>query len=346
MDSESDLDAYDFEIPAERIAQHPPPDREDARLLVVDRNADAPIHASVADLGGQLRAGDLLVVNATRVLPARLRGHKVTGGAAETLLLQPLAEAGHFRALVRSRGRLRVGQKYEFGPLGAELDAEIVALDPRGEIELAFAPDADPYAIGEMPLPPYIRRDAPDPEDPVRYQTTFARVPGSVAAPTAGLHLTNRLFDELAGRGIDRCEIVLHVGAGTFRPLTSDTLRDGVLHPERYALPPAVAARVNRAKDAGGRVIAVGTTSARVLESCANDAGRVEPAAGETRLFLRPGARFRVVDGLLTNFHLPRSSLLLLVAAFAGRRRVMDAYAEAMRSGYRFFSYGDAMLIL
>jgi S-adenosylmethionine:tRNA ribosyltransferase-isomerase len=199
--------------------------------------------------------------------------------------------------------------------------------------------------VGEAPLPPYIRRPEPEASDLERYQTTFARVPGAVAAPTAGLHLSERLLDALTARGIERTELVLHVGPGTFRPLRAEDLTCDQLHAERYELPQAAVDAVERTRARGRRVVAVGTTSARVLESRVGEDGRLRPGAGHTRLFLRPGSRFRAVDALLTNFHLPRSSLLLLVAAFAGRERVLAAYAEALRAGYRFYSYGDAMLL-
>ncbi len=341
-----DLDAYDFELPPERIAQHPPEDRDGARLLVLDRASGATTHATVRDLPRLLDPGDLLVVNATRVVPARLRGRKETGGGAEALVLGPCAAgAGRYRALVRARGRLRIGQKFRFGDDPAGADAELTALGDDGEVVLTFPADVDPYALGETPLPPYIRREAPRAEDAERYQTTFARVPGSVAAPTAGLHLSEALLAQLEARGIPRSEVVLHVGAGTFRPLTPRDLESGRLHPERFELPAETARAVSRTRATGGRVVAVGTTSARVLESCAAPPDTVEARTGETDLFLYPGRPFRVVDALLTNFHLPRSSLLLLVSAFGGRAPVLAAYREALRRGYRFYSYGDAMLI-
>lgn len=335
---------YDFRLPPGQIAQHPPAERDGGRLLVLARRGPVLAHAAVRDLPGWLRAGDLLVVNATRVLPARLRGRKASGGAAEALLLGP--SPGGYRALVRCRGRLRAGQKLHFVRGDVGLDAEIRALGESGEVELAFADDADPYALGEMPLPPYIARPAAEPDDAERYQTVFAHAPGAVAAPTAGLHLSPPLLDALAARGVERAEIVLHVGAGTFRPLGARALRAGRLHAERFALPEAAAAAIARTRARGGRVVAVGTTVTRVLESRADGAGGVRAGAGETDLFLRPGSRFAVVDALLTNFHLPRSSLLMLVAAFCGRERILAAYATAVARGYRFFSYGDAMLIL
>jgi S-adenosylmethionine:tRNA ribosyltransferase-isomerase len=341
-----ELADYDYELPPERIAQHPTPERDGARLLVLERASGARHHAAVRGLAGWLRPGDLLVRNATRVLPARLRGRKATGGAVEALLLGPADGAGRYRALLRAGGHARPGQKLRFarGPLVRE--AEIAELGREGEVVLAFAGGGDPYDAGETPLPPYIQRDAPEPEDAERYQTLFARVPGSVAAPTAGLHLSERLFAELAARGVGVAELVLHVGPGTFRPLREADLARGRLPAEPYLLPDTTARAVAETRARGGRVVAVGTTAARVLETCALEDGRVEAGIGETELLLAPGARWRTVDALLTNFHLPRSSLLLLVAAFAGRERILATYREALREGYRFYSYGDAMLIL
>jgi len=344
-DVEIDLADYDYVLPPERIAQSATPEREAARMLVLDRTSGARSHQHVRDLPRWLRPGDLLVVNATRVLPARLRGEKTSGGKVEALLLGPDTDPGRWRALLKSRGRQRVGQALRFGAGADRFDAQLVAVRGDGEVVLAIAPDVDPYRAGEAPLPPYIRREAACEGDLARYQTVFAREPGAVAAPTAGLHLSERLLAAITAAGVERAEIVLHVGIGTFRPLRESDVATGRLHAERYELPPGTAAAIERTRERGGRVVAVGTTSARVLESCAAGNGRVRAASGETQLFLRPGDRFQVVDALFTNFHLPRSSLLLLVAAFAGRERVLDAYAEAIERGYRFYSYGDAMLI-
>ena len=337
-----DLDAYDYTLPPERIAQRPLQARDASRLLVLERETGALHHGMMRDLPRWLSAGDLLVRNTTRVLPARLRGQKNTGGTAEALLLGSGSHPNRFTALVRTSGRLRVGLKLRLG--GAE--AEILSVAGDGSVELGFAEGTDPYATGETPLPPYIRRNTPDPHDAERYQTVFAQVPGAVAAPTAGLHLTASLLAQLAEHGIESADVVLHVGAGTFRPLGEEDLRTGRLHPEAFALPHDTAQRVTATQRAGGRIVALGTTTTRVLESCVDGAGTVRARLGHTDLFLRPGSRFRVVDALLTNFHLPRSSLLLLVAAFAGRNATLGAYQEAVRRGYRFYSYGDAMLIL
>jgi S-adenosylmethionine:tRNA ribosyltransferase-isomerase len=340
------LAAFDYELPAECIAQQPAARREDARLLVLTRGADALAHATIAALPRWLREGDLLVVNATRVLPARLRGAKSSGGRAEALLLGPAGgDPTRWRALLRCRGRLRTGLVLRFGAGPAGFDAELCALHESGEVELRVEPGVDPYRAGEPPLPPYIRRVARDPADASRYQTVYARVPGAVAAPTAGLHLGPALLAELDAAGIERAEVVLHVGPGTFRPLCPEALARGTLHAEPFELPPATADAVARTRARGGRVIAVGTTTTRVLEACRAPGRCVGAGRGETDLFLRPGSHFAVVDALLTNFHLPRSSLLLLVAAFAGTERILAAYREAVERGYRFYSYGDAMLI-
>jgi S-adenosylmethionine:tRNA ribosyltransferase-isomerase len=336
---------FDFALPPERIAQEPLAERDAARLLVLERASGARSHRRVRDLPELLRPGDLLVVNATRVEPARLRGRKASGGGAEALLLEPGARPGEWRALVRARA-LRVGSKLRFARGERSLEAEVGALEGDGTALLCFTPGADPHALGEAPLPPYIRRPERRAEDDERYQTVFARVPGAVAAPTAGLHLTRELLARLAAAGIASAELVLHVGPGTFRPLGEAELRAGRLHAERFELPEATADAIAAARRRGGRVVAVGTTTTRVLEARAREDGSVEPGAGTTDLFLRPGHRFRAVDALLTNFHLPRSSLLVLVAAFAGREAVLAAYAEAIAQGYRFYSYGDAMLVL
>lgn len=345
---------FDYTLPADRIAQQPAPEREAARLLVLDRVSGRREHACVGDLPRFLCAGDLLVVNATRVVPARLRGAKQSGGRAEALILGPLAAPGRWRALVRCRGRLRVGLGLRFGTGANAFDARVEALHEDGEVELALDPAVSPYRVGEAPLPPYIRRDAAAASDLDRYQTVYARAPGAVAAPTAGLHFGDELLAALARAGVERAEVVLHVGAGTFRPLREEDLARGRLHPEPFEVPEATAEAIARARARGGRVVAVGTTTTRVLEARADAARGVRAGRGETDLFLRPGSPFRVVDALVTNFHLPRSSLLLLVAAFCaaadgdagrGRTLLLDAYAEALRLGYRFYSYGDAMLI-
>jgi S-adenosylmethionine:tRNA ribosyltransferase-isomerase len=377
------LDDYDFSLPAKNISQRPTERREASRLMVLDRETGAVIESGrehrVSALPGWLRRGDLLVINVTRVLPARLVGRKASGGGAEALLLgvEPEVEGStggphgvadeDYRALVKCRGRLRVGLEFEFGA-APSLSASIVAIHERGEVTLRFAAGADPYSVGLAPLPPYIKRNnaassdadttndaeragpsgrSEAAEDLERYQTVYARAPGAIAAPTAGLHLTESLLEALRAQGVEIAEVVLHVGAGTFRPLDEEAFTRGRLHAERFELPEETVSAIDRARARGGRVVAVGTTTTRVLESRATEDGGLEPGSGETDLFIRPGsAPFRVVDALLTNFHLPRSSLLLLVAAFVGRDALLAAYEKAIADGFRFYSYGDAMLIM
>lgn len=341
---ENPLDAFDFALPSDRIAQHPTPERDGARLMHLDRATGAVADGCVRDLPDSLREGDLMVVNTTRVRPARIRGARTTGGKAEALLVRDLG-CGRFEALVRTRGRLREGLEFRFGVGALEETCSVVDVGQRGLVTLQFRADADPYAVGEPPLPPYIERDAEANHDRERYQTVYASDPGAVAAPTAGLHLSNELLARLDARGIERADLVLHVGPGTFWPVETADWERGTLHRERYSLPAACADAVARTRARGGRVVAVGTTATRVLEARAGENGCVSAGEGETDLFLRPGARFHVVDALLTNFHLPRSSLLMLVSAFATRERILHAYAEAVARGYRFYSYGDAMLI-
>jgi S-adenosylmethionine:tRNA ribosyltransferase-isomerase len=254
-----------------------------------------------------------------------------------------------YRALVKCTGRIREGLSLSFGR-NFELSATLVSIHDRGEVTLRFETGVDPYAHGEAPLPPYIRRPAQvssSADDLTRYQTVYAREPGAIAAPTAGLHFNDALFDRLRDQGVGLAEVVLHVGAGTFRPLDAHAIRSGRLHQEAFELPADTVAAIEQARASGGRIVAVGTTTARVLESQADDDGELKPGKGTTDLFIRPGALpFRVVDALLTNFHLPRSSLLLLVAAFVGRGPLLAAYEHAIRQGFRFYSYGDAMLIV
>lgn len=358
------VDEFDFELPDEHIAQHPVEPRDSARLFVRDLDADASEHALVRDLPRFLRRGDVLVVNDTRVRPARLCGKRSSGGAVEMLVIEPSAgkPAGTWRALVRPAGRLRVGEELELenGALVARAIERPVLDDgaPGQEWHVELRDPARPDApleealerSGRMPLPPYIHRSRGD--DPLRasdrerYQTVFASRTGAVAAPTAGLHFTPRLLDELARAGIDRAHVTLHVGLGTFQPVTVDEVEHHRMHAERYELSSEAIERIDRARNNGGRVVAVGTTSVRVLESVWAEHGRLVPCSGSTSIFITPGFRFGVVDALLTNFHLPRSTLLMLVSAFAGRERVLSMYAEALRAGYRFFSYGDAMLLL
>jgi S-adenosylmethionine:tRNA ribosyltransferase-isomerase len=338
---------FDYRLPPEAVAQEPLPERDASRLLVLERRTGALRHAAVRALPDLLAPGDLLVFNRSRVFPARLLGRREGGGAAELLLVAPRPD-GSWEALARPSRQLRPGTRVR---VAEDLDVLVegdLRAPGRKQVRLE-APEADVWAAlerhGHAPLPPYIRR--PDrPEDRERYQTVFARERGSVAAPTAGLHFTPALLAALAARGIERAEVVLHVGPGTFRPVQVEEVAEHRIEAEPFLVPEEAAAAVGRARARRGRVVAVGTTTTRVLESRAAEGGEVRPGSGSTDLVILPGHRFQVVDALFTNFHLPRSSLLLLVAAFAGRERVLAAYGEAIRARYRFYSYGDAMLIL
>ena len=336
-------DAYDYDLPPELIAQQPVEPRDAARLMVVDRATGRIEHRVFRELPELLAAGDLLVANRSRVIPARLHGHRVpTGGAAELLLLRALGE-GRWEALVRPGKRLAVGSRIGFGE--RDVFAEVVERGDAGGRVIRFV-DAAGRALegagfdrwlagaGQMPLPPYIRAPLGDPE---RYQTVYAREPGSAAAPTAGLHFTPELLFRLRDGGVEMAHVTLHVGLDTFRPVEVEDVREHHIHSEWCELSVETATRIGRAR----RVVAVGTTAVRVLETSGG-----EPFRGDTRLFVYPGYEFRVVDALITNFHLPRSSLLMLVSAFAGRELIRRAYEVAVAERYRFFSFGDAMLIM
>jgi S-adenosylmethionine:tRNA ribosyltransferase-isomerase len=343
----SSIADFDYELPPERIAQQPLPERDRSRLLLLDRRSGELEHRSIQDLPALLDPGDLLVVNRSRVFPARLLGSRPAGGKAEILLLRPVGEDA-WEAFVRPGRRLRAGDVVTIDDdLSVRVDSEGLPPDARRRVRLSSRAGNVKAALersGHMPLPPYIHREdtAADRE---RYQTVYAREPGSVAAPTAGLHFTVELLERLAAQGISRAEVVLHVGPGTFKPVAVEDISQHTVEPEPFAVPAETAAAVSETRGRGGRIVAVGTTSVRVLESAADAEGRLQSREGQTSLVIVPGYTFRAVDALLTNFHLPRSSLLLLVCAFAGRERVLGAYAEAVRLGYRFYSYGDAMLV-
>ncbi len=364
------LPSYDFPLPQGCIAQRPVEPRHAARMLAVEPGQGCR-HLTVWDLAQELRPGDLLVVNDTRVLKARLRARRPSGGAVELLVLEPATASADQPAgqaepigqapgpndwlcLARPGRRLSVGQTVVLEhPDHPPLPLEVGALDPHSGGRVIRFPDGcrdaasleallDRY--GEMPLPPYIQEH--DPTDEERYQTRFATRPGAVAAPTAGLHLSDALLDALQHRGVARASVTLHVGLGTFRPLEREDLRNLTLHSEWVEVSPALVAAVEACRGRGGRVIAVGTTCVRSLEAVAAlHGGQLQPHAGPVDLVIQPGHRFAVVEGLLTNFHLPKSSLLLLVSALIGRRRLLELYGEAIGAGYRFFSYGDAMWI-
>ena len=343
------VDDFDYDLPEAQIAQTPADARDAARLLVLDRSAATLADRHVRDLPALLVEGDLLVLNDTRVLPARLFATRDTGGRVEVFLLEPQAD-GSWTALLRSGGSPQPGEVLAVGAHGIRLEARddgaLWRVTPvGGPFEALMAAD------GRMPLPPYIRRETEDPRDALdreRYQTVFAETTGAVAAPTAGLHFTPRLFQALDARGVETARVTLHVGVGTFAPVRAERLEDHAMHAERYVIPDATAAAVRGAKADGRRVVAVGTTTVRALEgsSARSDDGLPTAESASTDLFITPGFDFRVVDALLTNFHLPRSTLLALVSAFAGRERVLSAYRHAVDAGYRFYSYGDAMLIV
>lgn len=337
------VDDFDFELPPEAIAQEPRP-RGTSRLLRLSATG-AERHRTVADLPEILAPGDLLVLNDTRVIPSRLFGRREPGGGElEVLLVEPAPGGGPERwiALTRPGKKTRPGARIVFDGL----EAEVEAAREDGSRVLRFSADPRPHLdrLGHVPLPPYIER-GDTAEDRERYQTVYSRSEGAIAAPTAGLHFTAGLLAALEQRGIETTTLTLHVGLGTFKPMKVDQVADHRMDAERYEVPPAAAAAVARARERGGRVVAVGTTATRTLETVARDGGRIAPGSGRTDIFITPGFAFRVVDVLLTNFHLPRSTLLLLVSAFAGRDAILAAYAEAIREGYRFYSYGDAMLL-
>lgn len=338
------LDLWDYPLPADRIARYPVEPRDSARLLVLPLSGGPPLDRVFSELPLALRPGDLLVANDTRVLHARLFGHRPTGGRVELLVLEVDGDRG--RALARPARKLRPGELVSLTGGG---QVEIVGpAEAPGEVLLRFfEPGLDVLARqGEVPLPPYLDREA-EASDRDRYQTVYAGPPGSAAAPTAGLHFTPSLLAELSRAGIGFARVTLHVGLGTFRPLTAEDLERGTLHDERYDVPRATREAIVEARARGGRVIAVGTTSARTLESATPPGYRVpEAGPGTTTLFLAPPEELRVCDGLITNFHLPRSSLLMLVACLCGRERLLQTYAHAVERGYRFYSYGDAMLLL
>jgi S-adenosylmethionine:tRNA ribosyltransferase-isomerase len=336
---------YDFTLPPGHIAQAPAARRDESRLLVVHRDSGTIEHRTFRDVGEYLRAGDALVLNTTRVFRARLLGTRDSGAPAEIFLLRPLGDA-LWEAMVSPGGKLRPGRVVHVAP---GFDAHVEQVTERRtrivRLESDLPIDEALERHGHVPLPPYIERgDAL--ADVERYQTVYARERGSVAAPTAGLHFTPELLDGLARRGVRRADVVLHVGAGTFKPVEVDDPAAHAMHEEWFSLSGDTARVLNEVRAAGGRIVAVGTTSVRTLESAIRDDGTFAAASGETRIFIRPPWKWRAVDMLVTNFHLPRSTLIMLVAAFAGYDLTMRAYREAIDAGYRFYSYGDAMLVV
>lgn len=336
------LSDFDFELPPDRIARHPADRRDASRLLELDRRSGRTAHRRFSEIIELLAPGDVLVLNDTRVIPARLVGERPSGGRVELLLLEPLG-GRRWRALGKPGRALRPGRRLRFGD--GRLVATVVDREDQGTrvVELEHDGELLPLLedIGWPPLPPYLDRE-PEPEDRERYQTVYAQKPGAVAAPTAGLHFTPELLAAIRARGVVVGALTLHVGLGTFQPVRTERIEDHVMHEERFTVPAELVAQIN---ERSGRVVAVGTTVVRTLESIADGEGRIRAGSGHTDIFIYPGYRFRVVEALLTNFHLPRSTLLMMVSAFAGRERILAAYREALAEGYRFFSYGDAMFI-
>jgi len=342
-----------FELPEELIAQSPIEHREQSRLLTMDRVSGVIGHHHFYELPNFLRKGDCLVLNDSRVIPARLLGKKETGGAVEIVLLREISAierreaqfATTWECLARPGRKIKKGTKLIFG--NGELTALVIKETEGGNRFIEFYYDGIFLEVleklGKMPLPPYIYEEL---EDGERYQTVYSKVSGSAAAPTAGLHFTNELLDELAAKGVVIRYITLHVGLGTFRPVKARSIKDHKMHAEYFIIPEDTASAVNDVRANGGRVVAVGTTSCRALESCADENGRVLPFSGFTEIFIYPGYKYKAIDGLITNFHLPESTLIMLVSAFCGRENTLNAYKQAIENRYRFFSFGDAMLIV
>ena len=347
----TDLTTHDFyyDLPEELIAQYPSEKRDGCRLMTLDRKTGAIEHKIFSDIINYLNPEDMLVVNSSKVIPARLLGvTKKTGSDIELLLLKML-DSGEWETLVRPGKRAKVGAGFFFGD--GELYAEVTEVKEDGNRIVRFEYDKSKYdsiytvldAVGNMPLPPYITKRLENKDD---YQTVYAKTEGSAAAPTAGLHFTNELLERIKEKGVGYGEVTLHVGLGTFRPVKVDNFEEHLMHSEYFVMPEAVAEEINRRRSLGGRIIAVGTTSCRVLESVSSDDGKVAPMSGETEIFIYPGYKFKAVDALITNFHLPESTLIMLVSALAGKDHVMNAYLKAVQERYRFFSFGDAMLIV
>ena len=346
----TDLSTHDFyyDLPEELIAQHPSAERDGCRLMVLDRKSGEVSHRIFRDVIDYLDPRDMLVVNSSKVIPARLIGTtKKTGSSIELVLLRML-DSGEWETLVRPGKRAKEGASFNFADI---LTATVTGILEGGNRTVRFEYDTEKYAsiyevldvVGQMPLPPYITEKLKNRDD---YQTVYAKTEGSAAAPTAGLHFTDELLARIKEKGVGYGEVTLHVGLGTFRPVKVDRIEDHLMHGEYFSISDEVAAEINRRREAGGRIIAVGTTSSRVLESVSTPDGKVHPISGETSIFIYPGYKFKAVDALITNFHLPESTLIMLISALAGKENVMKAYEVAVREKYRFFSFGDAMLIV
>jgi len=341
------LSLFDYQLPEELIAQYPLDKRDESRLMVIDRKDGSINHHIFSQLPDFVNPGDLLVINNTKVIPARLIGRKEkSGGEVEILLLSPKSDTT-WEALVKRSSRINYGARVVFGD--GSLSAGILDKTESGGRIVQFESKGDLKELldkfGKPPLPPYIKRDV-DKKDKERYQTIYAKSDGAVAAPTAGLHFTESVFEKLRTKGLNLTELTLHVGLGTFQPVKSENIEEHNIHSEIFNVPKKVADQINDVKVSGGKIVAVGTTSVRALESSADVDGKVKVSSGSTDIFIYPGYSFRVVDTMITNFHLPKSTLLMLVSAFAGRELIMKAYHEAVQERYRFYSYGDAMLIL
>ena len=347
----SELDQYDYDLPKDLVAQSPVHCRSDARMLVVNRAGNALLHRYVRDLPDVLQEGDCLVINDTRVVAARLVGYRTdTGGHWEGLFLQQDG-AGHWLLMCKTRGKLTAGETIAITGDGSKSDLQLRLLAKQPDGTWIAEPDSDEETfellerVGRVPLPPYIRKGEMVTADRQRYQTVYAEEPGSVAAPTAGLHFTEPLLARIADRGIKICRITLHVGLGTFKPITSESLADHEMHGEWGNVDSGTVDQITECRRRGGRIVAVGTTSVRLLETAAAD-GTLKPLSGQTDLFIRPPYKFQAIDAMMTNFHLPRTTLLVLVRTFGGDELIRRAYEEAVREKYRFYSYGDSMLIL
>ncbi len=347
---ETSLSTHDFyyDLPEELIAQFPSAERDKCRLMVLDKKTGAVEHKIFSDVIDYLNPLDMLVVNSSKVIPARLLGKTdKTGGDIELLLLRAL-DGGEWETLVRPGKRAKAGAGFSFGGV---LRAEVKRVLDDGNRVVSFSYDTEKYkniyevldAVGNMPLPPYITKKLENKND---YQTVYAKEEGSAAAPTAGLHFTEELLEKIKAKGVGYGEVTLHVGLGTFRPVKVEKIEEHLMHGEYFYITDEVAEEINRRRAAGGRIIAVGTTASRVLESVSDDDGKVHAVSGETGIFIYPGYKFKAVDALITNFHLPESTLIMLISALAGKENVMRAYEEAVRERYRFFSFGDAMLIV
>ena len=346
MEENLSVHDYYYELPEELIAQHPLSDRSSSRLLVLDKKTGDITHKAFGDITEYLDPGDCLVINETKVIPARLMGiREKTGGAVEILLLKRFEDReDEWEALAGPGKKARPGDVIVFG--NGELTCNVLEVTAEGNRIIKFAYEGIFEEVldrlGSMPLPPYIKAELDDKD---RYQTVYAKNKGSAAAPTAGLHFTEELLEKIQGRGVNIARITLHVGLGTFRPVKVENIKDHKMHSEHFIISDEAADMINKTKDSGGRIISVGTTSTRALESVADGSGHIKPVASDTSIFIYPGYEFKIVDAIITNFHLPESTLIMLVSAFAGRENVLKAYEEAVREKYRFFSFGDAMFI-